>query len=187
MKVFLLIGVCSFSWAEWDPSHIDPHDPHPPVRQGLALGTAVNSGVNYQAHIPSGTPDFEVVNLGKNKATFMLIMVRANGEHHGRSFQLGPDEERVFSKDLLKFAPTLYLISMQNFGVRTQDPGQVIPVQEPRVALKQLGVETPDGQVVTVGVDESNKVHYPVYGTVIGQWELETREVTLKNGVILTP
>ena len=195
---FIMILSPILALGQWDPPTQGPddHRPIPPAEpESLNLPDKIANGGNFSAYFVSKPIGFQVKNLGHVPATIMIV-TEIDDEKQIVSYPLASNEVRHFQPEPMlgrQDTVSIYVLSLQNFALTTENYVKVrgrlaksIQIQtpvEPQTHLRR--VTTQSGKAVTVAVDGQNQVHFPIYGQVIGSWNVTERTVHLDEGSIL--
>ena len=138
------------------------------------------SGANFTGYLPEGSVTFTVENLGSHPATVLMVYYNEVGTPMRRLITLKPGGSRSLEADQELEGKKLYFLSLQSFSLTTEMPVSVsgpptrrLPVKTASTPATLRQIEYKQ-QVLTVGVDFNGKVHYPVFGSVIGRWNGDT-------------
>jgi len=179
-----------------DPPNPDypDDDPDPPETMTLSLPGLTGSSVNYLAYAPKEGGDFEVENLGGLPASFLFVAFAPDGRRTQQVFELESDEIKMFVTSEYAWAESILISSLQPFALSTAYPVEIagsrdrsMPVIEPKLPLWVIEIVLPNGELRTVGIDEQNRVHWPVYipRRSFGVWSFEKESVIREDGAFL--
>jgi len=159
------------------------------------LPGVLGAGVNYYAYFPKLTSDLEVVNSGALPTALLVYLRGADGEWDTVIRHVGAGKSDRLTAALFTEAEEGYVLSLQPFSAVAAEPFEIAGVKsralnvvKPDYRLNLTQVETPDGQLITVGLDARERAHYPVYvpGRAFGSWSSEDNAVIQEDsGVML--
>ena len=171
-----------------DPNENDPE----------ATGQSTLAGVNYSAFIHVnesylGTPfHIEVENMVRGLNVFVVAGTALDGVHFSETINVTEGEKILIDEAYLADVQHITILSLNAFRVTTSEPvievireTKIPTVTPPRIWPMRTWVVVDNGTTAEVVVDAKNRVHYPIYGRVIGDYNPNNEKITLLGGRVL--